>query len=335
MAMGYEKKYCLMALEKNGDNLQSATAWLLDNIDKLRKASRNNTSNNNNSSFSITNLLRRVGGGGGGKMKDEARESLRTMIQKKHIQLALATALHSEGMKIEKAVEKFLDAGGHIDGLTQLSSTYKYSSNNFILEIFTYLIRRTHDVLGHCMICDEAVLSLAGGVSVNDEVDLSKPIICTKGTCQFNYQELGVCQSVPVCVCPCSISEDIINNPNVVDLLISMCVASATSSRRDLIFEPYPSEFKDSTGKRDYSALDRILNLIPSVDDMMAHCESETELVMFLNRHDPSNAVYRLLRWILTTNRAALLKMPPKKQIKEMNTPHQYMVWVPSLRKHR
>jgi hypothetical protein len=37
--------------------------------------------------------------------------------------------------------------------------------------------------------------------------------------------------------------------------------------------------------------------------------------------------LYRVLRWILSSNRAHLQKLPPHKQVKDMATPHQYLLF--------
>lgn len=59
---------------------------------------------------------------------------------------------------------------------------------------------------------------------------------------------------------------------------------------------------------------------------MEKNCSSETLLFNYLHKIDNTDRVYRLLRWILTVNRPALLKVPPKNQITEMKTQYQYMM---------
>lgn len=59
---------------------------------------------------------------------------------------------------------------------------------------------------------------------------------------------------------------------------------------------------------------------------MEKNTASEKTLLNYLHKIDPTERVYRLLRWILTVNRPALLKVPPKNQIQEMKTPYQYIM---------
>jgi hypothetical protein len=97
---------------------------------------------------------------------------------------------------------------------------------NMIIELMTYLVLRTPKPIGHCLICDKPIVNEA----------IADPVICTTGTCQFNWIELGVCQSIPVTICPSSIADDIMNNPDIVDIYISMIVATATSYRYVFLF---------------------------------------------------------------------------------------------------
>lgn len=59
---------------------------------------------------------------------------------------------------------------------------------------------------------------------------------------------------------------------------------------------------------------------------MRKHCANEQRLISFLSQSDSTGDSYRLLSWLLSENRAALLKMPPNLHIPQMNTSHQYMM---------
>lgn len=254
------------------------------------------------------------------------------MIKNGHTQLAIATALWSNFMNIAMARQEFIAAGGKYPHDNGLRSSLGNSdggrrlarsrddqdsddNNNFLLHLVTYLIRRMPNPIGYCLICDKSI--------VNKEIE--DPTICTVGTCQFNYIELGVCQSIPVSFCPASISDDIMNNPDVVDLYISMAVAAATSHRKNMIFDPFPPQYMRGATK-DFDAIVHVLNLVPSVDEMQRHCDNEGELIHYLSEIDSTGGIYSLLSWILSIDRSALLKMPPNLHIAAMKTPHQYMM---------
>lgn len=224
LAQGYEKKYCMLALEKNGDNTQKASEWLADNIKRLRKqsaAAMANSPPSGGSSSSVVGAFKNFMGINKKSSSSAVDPSnvtgamLRDLVKKGQVQYAYALAI-DKYKKIEKAVEVMMDAGIANESLATLLNECGEASisKNFVLELMTYLILRLRTCVGACMICDENVL-----VAHDAHID-NQPIICTKGTCQFNYQELGVCRSVPVTICPTTISEDIMHNPNVVEFVV-------------------------------------------------------------------------------------------------------------------
>ncbi|KAL6047956.1 Poly [ADP-ribose] polymerase 6 [Balamuthia mandrillaris] len=244
------------------------------------------------------------------------KEKLENYFTKDCHQLGVAIALTQNNMDVEKACNQILDAGGSVEGIQLLSDPQEtFKDRNMLLELTTYLVRRLPNCIGYCLICDKRI--------INEEI--TDPTICTIGTCQFNYIELGVCDSIPMTFCPSSISNDILNNPDVVDLYISMIVAAATSHRKGDIFDPFPP-FYESHGTKQYDEVVRVLDMVPSVDDMKKRCGSEKELITYLSSIDNNGAIYRLLSWILSVNRSAMLLLPPNLQLEAMRTKHQYML---------
>jgi poly [ADP-ribose] polymerase 6/8 len=150
------------------------------------------------------------------------------------------------------------------------------------------------------------------------------PIVCTGNKCLFRYLELNVCRSIHVNICPSSIAADLRENDVICDLLICMTYATATSQRREIIFDPFPDAFQDRNNKPNYDAVVSTLNLLPSVEEMKKHCENESQLRAFLD--GKGDQVYLLLWWILSCKRIALMKLPTQKQIKELPTTHQYLM---------
>jgi len=113
-----------------------------------------------------------------------------------------------------------------------LLSNYKSPDDstkpNFLLEVVTYCVLRCENLIENCIICD---------LKIEVPFKSEKPTICTNSKCLFDYMEIKVCSGLEVAINPSSVSSDINLNPNIVDLLISMCYSAATSSRRDIIFE--------------------------------------------------------------------------------------------------
>jgi len=62
---------------------------------------------------------------------------------------------------------------------------------------------------------------------------------------------------------------------------------------------------------------------LPSIKEMQQYTE-ESLLRLYIDELDP--LCYPLLRWIMMSNRAHLSLLPKEKHIKEMSTPHQYVL---------
>lgn len=59
-----------------------------------------------------------------------------------------------------------------------------------------------------------------------------QPAVCTRELCVFSFYTLGVMSGA---------AEEGATGVEVVDLLVAMCRAALKSSRKSIIFEPYPS----------------------------------------------------------------------------------------------
>jgi hypothetical protein len=88
------------------------------------------------------------------------------------------------------------------------------------------------------------------------------PTICTRFKCQFDYAELRICSSIPITICPSTLANDIQENFPIVDVLLTMCYAAVSSSRRNLIFEPWPQFCAKKDRTCDYDLVLRILNKV-------------------------------------------------------------------------
>ena len=62
----------------------------------------------------------------------------------------------------------------------------------------------------------------------------------------YRYEELGL---------GAKLTNELLIDKGVVDLLISFCVAGAGSSRANLIFDPFPPDFLDANGQADFKHL--------------------------------------------------------------------------------
>jgi len=124
-----------------------------------------------------------------------------------------------------------------------------------------------------------------------------------------------------------SLSNELAQSSDFIDLLISMGYTASTSGRKDLIFNPFPLEFKNESQVKDFNKLKLCLDLIPSVDEMLKNNADEMTLKSFLkSKSVPELDVFRLVRFFVTTNRAHFIKIPKEKQVKDLNTEHQYLM---------
>eukprot|EP00005_Dracoamoeba_jomungandri_P002788 CAMPEP_0174250868 /NCGR_PEP_ID=MMETSP0439-20130205/894_1 /TAXON_ID=0 /ORGANISM="Stereomyxa ramosa, Strain Chinc5" /LENGTH=714 /DNA_ID=CAMNT_0015331041 /DNA_START=212 /DNA_END=2356 /DNA_ORIENTATION=- len=327
--LGYKKEYCELALEKCNWDYETAAMWLTDNLFALKKQAkkkkerkkpllrgrrkgkeREEVSTVDAPLFSKEEKRKQL------KLIERKKINVKKVLQESNRQQAVAAALHKRSMQVDSAVEDLLQAGIEIENVFEIISDQDDDGRpNMILELLTYLVRRMTNSSGFCLICDKPII----------DQDIPHPTICTRGTCQFNYIELNVCRSIPVTICPSSIADDIMNNSDVVDLYISMAVAASTSSRKHMIFTPFPPMFETNNNK-DYDKVAQCLAKFPSVDDMKSHCGSELQLIHYLAGIDSTGEIYKLLRWILSVNRSAMLKMPEKLHVTQMKTSHQYMM---------
>jgi hypothetical protein len=229
-------------------------------------------------------------------------------VLKDNRELAVSIALFYSNFKKEEAAFLFLEAGGVLEAVEDDGKP------NVLLELIAYLTYRLTNLTNHCLICD-------GDITVQEVKNV--PTICTRFQCQFDYIEMKNCNTIPVTICPISIVSDITENPEIVDLLICMCYSAAFSDRREKIFTPFPPTYEKKGSSKNYSAVEKVLSNFPSVSVMKKNCDSEKEFKKFLG-----DSEYELLRWILTTKRCALLKIPSKKQINSLGTVYQYFTLV-------
>jgi len=78
----------------------------------------------------------------------------------------------------------------------------------------------------------------------------------------------------------------------------------------------------DST-KRNLPSVTKVLTTLPSIEDLIKYTDTKS-LKNYLE-HSCDKLAFPLLRWIITSNRAYLVKLQKKEMIDEMITEHQYM----------
>ncbi|XP_077424107.1 protein mono-ADP-ribosyltransferase PARP6-like isoform X5 [Vanacampus margaritifer] len=116
----------------------------------------------------------------------------------------------------------------------------------------------------------------------------------------------------------------------VVDLLVAMCRSALQSSRKSIIFEPYPSVVDPKNPKmlaftpkrRSYERLQKALDSVVLIRRMTQGSYSEIKKQM--DKTDP--LAIPLLQWILSSNRSHIVKLTANRQLSFMHTPHQFLL---------
>ncbi|XP_029289868.1 protein mono-ADP-ribosyltransferase PARP6-like isoform X1 [Cottoperca gobio] len=185
--------------------------------------------------------------------------------------------------------------------------------HGFLVQIMRYAEQRLLTLNEYCVVCDER------HVFQNDP--MLKPAVCTRELCVFSFYTLGVMSGA---------TEEVATGAEVVDLLVAMCRAALQSSRKTIIFEPYPSVVDPcnpqtlafNPKRKSYDRLQKALDNVLLIRRMSQGPYSEIKKQM--DKIDP--LAYPLLQWILASNRSHIVKLPLNRQLKFMHTPHQFLL---------
>uniref|UniRef100_A0A3B3C4H7 Poly (ADP-ribose) polymerase family, member 6b n=1 Tax=Oryzias melastigma TaxID=30732 RepID=A0A3B3C4H7_ORYME len=170
----------------------------------------------------------------------------------------------------------------------------------FLAQIMRYAEQRLPTLNEYCVICDERHVFQNG--------PMLKPAVCSRELCVFSFHMLGVMSGA---------TDEVATGAEVIDLLVAMCRAALQSSRKSIIFEPYPSVVDPNNPKtlafnpkrKSYDRLQRALNGILLIRTMAQGSYSETKKQM--DKIDP--LAHPLLQWILASNRSHIVKLPLNK----------------------
>ncbi|XP_045893726.1 protein mono-ADP-ribosyltransferase PARP6-like isoform X1 [Micropterus dolomieu] len=185
--------------------------------------------------------------------------------------------------------------------------------HGFLVQIIKYAEQRIPTLNEYCVVCDEQHVFQKG--------PMLKPAVCTRELCVFSFYTLGVMSGA---------TEEVATGAEVVDLLVAMCRAALQSSRKSIIFEPYPSVVDPynpktlafSPKRKSYDRLQKALDSVLLIRRIAQGPNSEIKKQM--DKIDP--LAHPLLQWILASNRSHIVKLPLNRQLKFMHTPHQFLL---------
>jgi len=197
-----------------------------------------------------------------------------------------------------------------------IKSNWPPKDTRFFVHLMEYVKDRINNCTKNCIICDSVL-----------PYQMLKPAVCDSALCLYSYDQYGLGADV---------ASEIRNGKEVVDLLISFTIAASLGEIKR--FTPFPQlEVKvhdKATGVSDVlsfmngntknnTKVKSVLDKLPSIQELSDLATDSKTIKENLDKLDP--LAFPLLRWIITSNRAHLAKLDPKRHIKEMSTPHQYL----------
>eukprot|EP00761_Pharyngomonas_kirbyi_P014852 gb/GECH01014883.1/.p1 GENE.gb/GECH01014883.1/~~gb/GECH01014883.1/.p1 ORF type:complete len:656 (+),score=165.10 gb/GECH01014883.1/:1-1968(+) len=221
-------------------------------------------------------------------------------------------ALRLTENKVDQAISCIIDGdlGKTLESLNNDPSNHQSPDidfevpfENLIYDIIVYMRYRLPTCTSYCVMCDR-----------EHEIASLRLLPCNKPECKFRFNELGL---------GCSLKYELEHNSEVVDLLISMACSAASSQRGDLLFDPFPTDFIQGDKKYFRGLLD-CLQSVPDVGSLRDIAINNDEQTLRNEMEKTDQYSYRLVRWLVTTNRAVL--KPVKNEISEMQTSHQYVL---------
>lgn len=175
------------------------------------------------------------------------------------------------------------------------------TDDNFFVSIIDHTIKRAKTLCDYCIVCDQPHLAT--------RKSLIKPVVCRRELCAFMCNEfLSNVQLIS----------------DVTDLLIAMAKAAVNSSRRELIFTPFPTVFDGdkvvlTEDKPDYNLAATIIN---QIDVFSSFNRTRIEDSMF-NAIVNSNGTYLVkldkhlhISSLKTDGQYVMLSASPEKEVK-------------------
>eukprot|EP01087_Luapelamoeba_hula_P009577 TRINITY_DN2483_c0_g1_i1.p1 TRINITY_DN2483_c0_g1~~TRINITY_DN2483_c0_g1_i1.p1 ORF type:complete len:656 (+),score=146.25 TRINITY_DN2483_c0_g1_i1:75-2042(+) len=181
--------------------------------------------------------------------------------------------------------------------------------NNPLVEIATFVKLFLATCTHNCLVCNEP-----------HPLELLKPTVCERQLCNFQLTNLGL---------GINVESEITNSPHAVDYHICMTIAAASGRH----FTPFPSvqsELMVDGQKKSFdfvsdrpSEIAEVLQKLPPMGELQNWVKGGV-LKDKLDELHP--LLYKLLRWILGTNRAHLHKLEGDQRLSGVQTEWQFVL---------
>jgi hypothetical protein len=169
---------------------------------------------------------------------------------------------------------------------THIRKTFHRFMNNTVLSVGNTILERLGDISKYCTVC--------GDKSV--DIPSLKPFCCPAQLCQYQYMYLDINGEL---------EHVIIEEPAVADLLIQLAYIAAINNQ----LCPYPDILKgyENDCVKDTTEICQLINLLPSVDDLVEFAQTPDGLQDALKPID--HRLLKILRWIILSNTAHLKQL--------------------------
>uniref|UniRef100_A0A3Q3FEQ5 Poly (ADP-ribose) polymerase family, member 6b n=1 Tax=Labrus bergylta TaxID=56723 RepID=A0A3Q3FEQ5_9LABR len=176
--------------------------------------------------------------------------------------------------------------------------------HGFLVQIMRYAEQRLPTLNEYCVVCDERHVFQNG--------PMLKPAVCSRELCVFSFYTLGVMSGA---------TEEVATGAEVVDLLVAMCRAALQSSRKSIIFEPYPSVVDPynpktlafSPKRKSYDRLQKALDSVLLIRRMAQGPYSETKNILIIIQFNLINFSSNP-DFMQTPHQFLLISSPPSKE---------------------
>ncbi|CAI2380638.1 unnamed protein product [Moneuplotes crassus] len=233
------------------------------------------------------------------------------------INYLLGRKKHSEETKMEVDGEMTFEGDPKLELFSNI--TTKDLQENSLLNYFRYILYSLDSIPDYCCICRDKLSTKANTIRC-----------CQKELCEFSFEESQGISIIP----------EIKRDPNAFSLNLSVFSECLMGGRVNKTFEPFPSfflkdqEFRSKRGyldnivkareeggeakevkesNKDIKKIRSLFKFVPSVERCISKCADDQVLLKTIEKatkdFGDSQAIYKLLQYLITTNRASMKKL--------------------------
>ena len=209
--------------------------------------------------------------------------------------------------------------------------------DDLLAQLYAYVLARLPQLHRFCVNCDCTHLNFlaesmgggggSGGGGGDDGTSartrtntVIKPSVCRRELCSWAFSTLGVGRAS---------TDELASTAEVVDLLLAITTAAATSGRASTILSPFPDILSKNkkkildSSRPDYALAGKIAQQLPSMQQL-ASAEESSQLVRVCDQAGPH--AFALFNWILASNPTYMVSLRGEDRIAAMGTKYQFLM---------